>query len=43
MREKLRNDLLTLLNFYVPVDQLKQIGISIERILSEYEIGRAHV
>lgn len=38
MREKLRNDLLTLLNGYIPVDQLQQIGVRIEKILAEYEI-----
>lgn len=40
MREKLKNDLLTLLNDYIHIEQLQQIEIGIEKILSEYEIEK---
>lgn len=38
MREKLRNELLTMLNSYVTVDQLQEIEVTLEMILGDYEI-----
>ena len=34
MREKLRNELLTMLNSYVTVDQLQEIEVTLEMILT---------
>lgn len=40
MREKLKNDLLMLLDRYVDVDTLRQMESHIEMILSEYEVEK---
>lgn len=40
MREKLKNDLLTMLDHHVPVETLRQLEPCIESILSNYEVEK---